>query len=68
MDHISIPAEQVIPMDAIARGVHGLRIAFVNVFAVAHGDGAWTLIDAGEPFSESLILSWAEKRVLAMPN
>ena len=43
MDHVPIPSEQVIPLDVIAPGVQGLRIAFVNVFAIAHGDGAWTL-------------------------
>src|SRR5664279_641125 len=68
MDHVPIPSEQVIPLDVIAPGVQGLRIAFVNVFAIAHGDGAWTLIDAAVPFSESLILSWAEKNFTTPPN
>lgn len=68
MDHIEIPAEQVISMDAIAQGVHGLRITFVNVFAITHPDGSWTLIDAGIPFSESVIRSWAEKHFRIPPN
>src|SRR5690349_4344928 len=42
-----IPKEHIVPMDDIAEGVRGLRIAFVNVFAVTHANGSWTLIDAG---------------------
>jgi glyoxylase-like metal-dependent hydrolase (beta-lactamase superfamily II) len=68
MDPVKVPAEQVIPMEAIAPGVQGLRIAFVNVFSVAHQDGSWTLIDAGLPFTESMIRGWAEKRFPNPPN
>jgi glyoxylase-like metal-dependent hydrolase (beta-lactamase superfamily II) len=55
-------------MNAIAPGIRGLRIAFVNVFAVSHSDGSWTLIDAGVPFSETLIQNWAEKSFKTPPN
>jgi glyoxylase-like metal-dependent hydrolase (beta-lactamase superfamily II) len=47
-------------------GLKGLRILFVNVFGVAHpadsgaGSSAWTLVDAGLPFSASHIRHWAE--------
>jgi glyoxylase-like metal-dependent hydrolase (beta-lactamase superfamily II) len=68
MDHVDIPAEQVTAMDAIARGVQGLRIAFVNVFGVVHSDGSWTLIDAGLPMSAGRIRSWAEKQFASAPN
>ncbi len=68
MDRVEIPAEQVIPMDAIAQRLQGLRITFVNVFSVAHADGSWTLIDAGLPFTEGLIRSWAEKQFSGPPN
>jgi len=68
MDHVDIPADQVLPMDAIADGVHGLRITFVNVFSVEHPDGSWTLIDAGLPMSEGTIRKWAEKRYQSAPN
>ena len=68
MDKITIPAEQVVPMEAIATGIQGLRIAFVNVFSISHSDGSWTLIDAGIPFSESMIRSWAEKQFEKPPN
>ena len=67
MDHIDLPSEQV-PMEAIAPGVRGLRIAFVNVFAITHSDGSWTLIDAGLPFSETLIRNWTEKNFETPPN
>ncbi len=62
MDGIKVSAEEVIAMDAIAPGLSGLRIAFVNVFGVSHPDGTWTLIDAGLPGSAPLITNWAEKQ------
>jgi glyoxylase-like metal-dependent hydrolase (beta-lactamase superfamily II) len=68
MDPVKIPNEQIIPMDAIAPGLQGLRIAFVNVFGVAHGDGSWTLIDAALPFTATLIRNWAEKNFRRAPN
>ena len=68
MEQVKIPEEQVIPMDAIAQGVQGLRIAFVNVFAISHPDKSWTLIDAGLPFSENLIRNWAEKHFSTPPR
>ncbi len=54
-------------MDAIATGLRGLRIAFVNVFGVSNANGSWTLIDAGIPFSQSIIKSWAESHFGAPP-
>lgn len=54
-------------MDAIASGLQGLRIAFVNVFGVSHPNGSWTLIDAGIPFSESIIKNWAESHFRTPP-
>lgn len=68
MDRIEIPAEQIIPMNAIADGVQGLRIGFVNVFSVAQPDGSWTLIDAGIPLSGTTIQSWAERSFSVPPS
>ncbi|HZP22794.1 MAG TPA: MBL fold metallo-hydrolase [Terriglobales bacterium] len=68
MSQQSIPDEQVVPLDDIAAGVRGLRIAFVNVFGIAHPDGSWTLVDAALPFSETLIRRWAEKNFSGPPN
>ena len=68
MDRVEIPADQVVPIDDIAPGVRGLRIAFVNVFSVEHEDRSWTLIDAALPFTESTIRSWAEKYHQNAPN
>jgi glyoxylase-like metal-dependent hydrolase (beta-lactamase superfamily II) len=68
MEHVEIPAEQVVPMDAIADRLQGLRIAFVNVFAVTHRDGSWTLIDAGLPMTAKMIRGWAEKHFPGPPN
>ena len=68
MDKIDIPAYDALPLDAIAPGLIGLRIAFVNVFAVTNPDGSWTLIDAALPFSASHIKSWVEKNFAVPPN
>ena len=67
MDKIEVPQDQVVPMDAIAPGVEGLRIAFVNVFGIVHSKG-WTLIDAAIPMSAGRIRHWAEKRFNGPPN
>ncbi|AXC10269.1 metallo-beta-lactamase family protein [Acidisarcina polymorpha] len=68
MDRVPVPTDQIVPMDAIAPGVHGLRIAFVNVFSVEHNDGSWTLIDAAIPFSETQIRHWVERNYRTAPN
>ncbi len=68
MDKVTVPQEQVVPMDAVAPNVRGLRIAFVNVFAVTHPDGSWTLIDAAVPFTDGTIRRWAEKHFSGPPN
>jgi glyoxylase-like metal-dependent hydrolase (beta-lactamase superfamily II) len=68
MDKVEIDCKQVIPIDNIAPGVRGLRIAFVNVFALTHPDGSWSLIDAALPFSASHIKNWAEKHFSMPPN
>ena len=68
MDAIPIPENEVIPLEHVAEGVKGLRIVFVNVFGVTHAGSSWTLVDAGLPFSESLIRKWAEKTFASAPN
>jgi glyoxylase-like metal-dependent hydrolase (beta-lactamase superfamily II) len=68
MDKIEIDDKQIIPIDDVASGVRGLRIAFVNVFALTHPDGSWSLIDAALPFSASHIKNWAEKHFCNPPN
>ena len=69
MDKVEVPEDQVVPMDGIAPGLSGLKITFVNVFAVTHDDGSWTLIDAAIPVgSASRIKKWAEERFGTAPN
>lgn len=68
MDKIKIPDDQVMPMEAIAPGLKGLKITFVNVFGVTHDDGSWTLVDASIPFSATHIADWAEKSYRRAPN
>src|SRR5579872_269111 len=68
MNRIDIPEDQVVPLDSVAPGVHGLRITFVNVFGITHADGSWTLIDTALPFTDGVVRKWAEKRFGAPPN
>lgn len=68
MNSIPIPEHEVVPMDDVATNIRGLRIAFVNVFAVTHGDGSWTLIDASLPFTATAIQRWARKFASTPPN
>lgn len=67
MDKVEVPQDQVTPLAAIAPGLTGLKIAFVNVFALSDPNG-WTLIDAGIPFSASRIKSWAEENFGSAPR
>ena len=59
MDKIDVPAEETVPLDAVAPGIIGLRLFFVNVFAVS-SDSGWTLIDAGLNGSAGRIHRWAD--------
>ena len=68
MDKVTVPEAQVVPMDAVAAHVRGLRLAFVNVFAVTPPDGSWTLIDAAVPYTDGMIRRWAEKKFAGPPN
>jgi glyoxylase-like metal-dependent hydrolase (beta-lactamase superfamily II) len=58
MEKIDVPVDEVAALDAIATGVVGVRILFVNVFAV-QGPVGWTLIDAGLAGAASRIEQWA---------
>ncbi len=68
MEKVEIGEDQIISIDAIAPGLSGLKITFVNVFAVTHPDGSWTLIDAALPLFASRIKSWAQKNFGRAPN
>ena len=61
MDKVEVPDELVVPIENIAPGLAGLRIAFVNIFGVIHPDGSWTLIDAAIPHTAFRIHGWVEK-------
>ena len=61
MDSIHLPSYEVMPLDNIAPGLRGVRLLFVNVYAVINDNGAgWTLIDTGIPLSGNKIKHWAE--------
>ena len=68
MDKVAVSEEQVLPMEVVAPGVKGLRLAFVNVFAITHPDGSWTLVDAALPLTAGMIRSWAERTHSGPPN
>jgi glyoxylase-like metal-dependent hydrolase (beta-lactamase superfamily II) len=59
MDAIPLPFYEAVPLDNIAPGVKGVRILFVNVFAVS-GTHGWVLIDTGLYLSAGKIKHWAE--------
>jgi glyoxylase-like metal-dependent hydrolase (beta-lactamase superfamily II) len=59
MDKIDVPADETVPLDAVAAGIVGLRLLFVNVFAVSSASG-WVLVDAGLNGSAGRILRWAQ--------
>jgi glyoxylase-like metal-dependent hydrolase (beta-lactamase superfamily II) len=60
MDAIPLPFYEIVPIDDIAPGVKGVRILFVNAFALSTPDGGWTLIDTGLYLSAGKIKHWAE--------
>lgn len=59
MDEIQLSAYEAVPLNDIAPGVRGIRILFVNVFAVSDPDGGWSLIDTGLYLSGGKIKRWA---------
>jgi glyoxylase-like metal-dependent hydrolase (beta-lactamase superfamily II) len=61
MDKVPIPENEIVDLDVIAPDVHGLRIGFVNVFAVGTKNGGWCLIDAGLGFAAGRIRRWAQE-------
>jgi glyoxylase-like metal-dependent hydrolase (beta-lactamase superfamily II) len=58
MEDIPIPADEVVPLDAVATGVVGLTVLFTNVFGITGEDG-WVLVDAALYGSAGRIRSWA---------
>jgi glyoxylase-like metal-dependent hydrolase (beta-lactamase superfamily II) len=66
MDKIELADERTVPLEAIATGVLGMRILFVNVFAVIDESG-WALIDAGLTGSAGWITRWAHMHMGGRP-
>jgi glyoxylase-like metal-dependent hydrolase (beta-lactamase superfamily II) len=60
MDTIHLPSYEVMPLNDIAPDLKGVRLLFVNVYAVGNATDGWTLIDTGIPFSAGKIKHWAE--------
>jgi glyoxylase-like metal-dependent hydrolase (beta-lactamase superfamily II) len=58
MDKLPIPEYDEVPLEAIAPGLTGLRILFVNVFAITTPQGGWVLVDSGIPYSAGRIRKW----------
>ncbi len=57
---LSVPSRDVESLDRIAAGVGGLRVLFVNVFALG-GPAGWVLVDTGLRFSAGRIRRWAAR-------
>jgi len=66
--HSEISASTAEPMEKVAAGVEGLRIAFVNVYGVETAGGSWVLVDTGLPFSAGLVRNWGERRFGGPPS
>ncbi len=62
MESIPLPEYEVVSIDHVAPDVSGVRILFVNVWAIRHQAGGWTLIDTGIPFAASKVRAWAESK------
>src|SRR4051794_30420593 len=67
MDKITIPERDIVPLDAIAPGVTGLRLLLVNVFAISEQPGSWCLVDAGIAMTGGRIRRWADGQFPATP-
>lgn len=61
-----VAAEDVVPLEAVASGVSGLRVLISNVFALT-SEAGWTLIDAGVNGSAGRIRRWASKHFGDVP-
>ncbi|HUQ95558.1 MAG TPA: MBL fold metallo-hydrolase [Bryobacteraceae bacterium] len=59
---MTLPRENISSQEHIADGVDRLKDLMVNVYAIGGRRGAWVLVDAGMPFSATLIRRWAERR------
>ncbi len=68
MNTLTIPDEHVLPLEDVALGVRGLRIAFVNVFAISHLDGSWVLVDAALPYTAPIIRVWTDRHFSQPPQ
>ena len=64
---ISLPADEVVSLDAVATGVVGLRVLIVNLFAVSTADG-WVLVDAALNGSAGRIRAWAQEHFEVAPQ
>ena len=65
MEAIPLPEYEVVNLENIAPGLRGMRILFVNVYAIDTPRGGWTLIDTGLPMSAGKIKRWAEDQFAA---
>jgi glyoxylase-like metal-dependent hydrolase (beta-lactamase superfamily II) len=66
MNKIEVSGDETVALADVAPGVSGLRLLFVNVFAV-QGEHGWTLIDAGLTGSAARITQWAQEHVRREP-
>jgi len=57
METIDLPQDEAVPLKSLPADIIGLRIVFVNVYAIGDRSG-WCLIDAGLSGSAGRILRW----------
>lgn len=66
MEEGQFDGDEVVPFDAIAPGLAGLRIVFTNVYAIT-GPAGWVLVDGGLKGSACRIRRWAADRFDDVP-
>lgn len=62
MEKISVPHDEIVPLDHISDDVSGFRTFIVNLFAIGNGRD-WVLVDAGLRGQHESILRWAREHV-----
>ena len=59
---VDLSSDLVVDLEQVAPGVRGLRVMFVNVFAIADSEG-WVLVDAGLHGWTDRIQQWAARQM-----
>src|SRR6185312_910138 len=67
MNKILIPEQDITSLESIGRGVMGVRVLIVNVYAISPAPDTWVLVDCGLPHSGAYIKRWAQNHFGSVP-